>query len=310
MGKALMDEEGGGGAGFTVVAGEGAGGAREGSDEESDGSSSGEDSGPDPRDEDYDSDEHAELLALGKLMKKHTTRKALLDASYNRYAFQEDPSTLPTWFASDERVHYRPQLPITKAQVEAIKAHHRDIAARPIHKVAEARARKKRRLSVAMDKAKKTASTIMETEEMGARAKAKAVAKAYRQAEAKKVGAKYVVSGANGSKRGPKGAAAKRGGKTRLVDPREWAVGTVLCSCSVMPAPPPLGTLSDFSLTHYHSPLSLRRPQEGQARRQEGGKGQAAVEASGELKNGLETLSPLYRRGYCIRTRCAALSSL
>ena len=29
-----------------------------------DGSSSGEDSGPDPRDADYDSDEHAELLAL------------------------------------------------------------------------------------------------------------------------------------------------------------------------------------------------------------------------------------------------------
>ena len=222
MGKALMDEEGGGGAGFTVVAGEGAGGAREGSDEESDGSSSGEDSGPDPRDEDYDSDEHAELLALGKMLKRHTTRKALLDASYNRYACAEDPASLPTWFASDERTHHRPQLPITKAQVEAIKARFRDIAARPIHKVAEARARKKRRLGVAMDKAKKTASNIMETEEMGARAKAKAVAKAYRQAEAKKVGAKYVVSGANGSKRGPKGAAAKRGGKTRLVDPSEW----------------------------------------------------------------------------------------
>lgn len=30
--------------------------------------------------DDYDSDTHAELLALGKKMKKHTTAKALIDA--------------------------------------------------------------------------------------------------------------------------------------------------------------------------------------------------------------------------------------
>jgi hypothetical protein len=111
------------------------------------------------------------------------------------------------------------QLP-SKAEMDAIKARFRDIAARPIAKVVEARARKKRRIGVAMEKAKKTATGIMESEEMGGRAKAKAVAKAYRQAEAKKVGSKYVVSGASGKKTGPKGAAGKRGGKTKVVDPR------------------------------------------------------------------------------------------
>jgi len=191
-----------------------------GNSSSSEDSGSGTDEDDDPRKANYDSDEHAELLALGKLLKKHTTRKALLDASYNRYATADDPSTLPAWFASDERQHFRPQLPVSKAEMDAIKARFRDIAARPIAKVVEARARKKRRIGVAMEKAKKTATGIMESEEMGGRAKAKAVAKAYRQAEAKKVGSKYVVSGASGKKTGPKGAAGKRGGKTKVVDPR------------------------------------------------------------------------------------------
>jgi AdoMet-dependent rRNA methyltransferase SPB1 len=78
------------------------------------------------------------------MLKKHTTRKALLDASYNRYAFADAPGSLPAWFETDESKHFRPQLPITKAEVDAIKARFRDIAARPIAKVAEARARKKR----------------------------------------------------------------------------------------------------------------------------------------------------------------------
>jgi hypothetical protein len=126
-----------------------------------------------------------------------TLLKALLDASYNRYAFDEAPGSLPAWFAGDESKHFRPQLPVTRAEIDAIKARFRDIAARPIAKVAEARARKKRRVTVALDKAKRTAAAVLDADadQMGARSKIKAVAKAYKAAEAKKKGYSVVVTG-------------------------------------------------------------------------------------------------------------------
>ena len=128
-----------GGKDFEVVAAEtekfptrrGARGGGDGSDSDDDSdddASSSAASSADPRNEAYDSDTHAELLALGKLLKKHTTAKKLVDASYNRYAFDEAPDSLPSWFSSDESRHFKPQLPITKAEVDAIKARFRDIS--------------------------------------------------------------------------------------------------------------------------------------------------------------------------------------
>lgn len=76
--------------------------------------------------------------------------------SYNRYAF--DNEVLPAWFAADEEKNFRPQLPVSRDEVERIKAQFKDIAARPIHKVAEARARKKRRSVKAMETAKARAA--------------------------------------------------------------------------------------------------------------------------------------------------------
>ena len=42
----------------------------------------------------------------------------MIDASYNRYAFNDDNSLLPDWFKEDEAKHNKPELPITKWQVE------------------------------------------------------------------------------------------------------------------------------------------------------------------------------------------------
>ena len=169
-------------------------------------------SSADPRNEDYDSDTHAEMLALGKKLKRHTTAKALVDASYNRYAFSDD--NLPAWFATDESRHFRPQLPITRAEVEAIKARFRDIASRPIHKVAEARARKKRRIVNNLEKAKRKAATLLseDNEDMSGRSKMKAIAKAYRSAEVKRPGSVYVVAGKGST--GSKG----KGKRVKFVD--------------------------------------------------------------------------------------------
>ena len=80
--------------------------------------------------------------------------------------------------------------------------------------VAEARARKKRRLVGQLDKAKRQAATILsdENEEMGARAKMRAIAKAYRAADVKRPGSVYVVAG-----KGSKGSAGK-GKRVKFVD--------------------------------------------------------------------------------------------
>jgi AdoMet-dependent rRNA methyltransferase SPB1 len=52
--------------------------------------------------------------------------------------------------------------------------------------VAEARARKRRRVDDKLEKAKKQAESILDTEEMGGRSKARAIRRVYRQAEASK----------------------------------------------------------------------------------------------------------------------------
>jgi AdoMet-dependent rRNA methyltransferase SPB1 len=189
-------------------------------DEAGDGTAAGGDSEPDPRDANYDSDTHAELLALGRLLKKHSGAKALVDASYNRYAF-DDPQ-LPPWLAADENRNFRPQLPITREEVDRIKSRFREISARPIHKVADARARKRRRLEASLDKAKRKAAGILEAEEYADsdRSKMKAIAKLYRGAEVKRPDSVYMVANkGGGAKAGSKGG-AKKGGRTKLVDPR------------------------------------------------------------------------------------------
>ena len=72
-------------------------------------------------DESSDDEQRAKTLALGRLMAfSHSQAKDLIDASYNRYAWN-DPEDLPSWFQDDEKKYNRPQMPITKEMVEAEK---------------------------------------------------------------------------------------------------------------------------------------------------------------------------------------------
>lgn len=93
----------------------------------------------------------AEVLALARKMIRAKGRQSILDAAYNRYAFHDD--NLPEWFEEDEEKHMRPLPPVTPEEIEAEKARLRAIDARPIKKVAEAKARKKKRAVAAMAKA-------------------------------------------------------------------------------------------------------------------------------------------------------------
>ena len=69
--------------------------------------------------EDYDVHDKTRTLALGTMMLRHSKKKALVDASYNRFAWN-DPKNLPSWFMDDEMRHNKPQLPIPNALLEQV----------------------------------------------------------------------------------------------------------------------------------------------------------------------------------------------
>ncbi len=166
----------------------------------------------DSENEEYDSDDYAKTLALGTMILRKSKEKALVDASYNRYAWN-DPQNLPDWFVDDENRHYRPQLPIPPELLEKMRAKFLNLATRPIAKVAEARSRKNKMAKVKLAAAKKKAEAVANSSEMSEATKLKAISKAMRGKEASRPGKTYVVSKKGGGSKGGKGV--------KLVDKRE-----------------------------------------------------------------------------------------
>lgn len=154
--------------------------------------------------EDYDSDDYAETLALGTMMLRKSKAKSLVDASYNRFAWN-DPEGLPDWFLDDETKNYRPQLPIPPELMAKMKAKFMSLATRPIAKVAEARARKNKRASSKLSAAKKKAETLANSSEMSEAMKLKAISKAMRGNDSSRPSKSYVVSQKGGGTMGGKG---------------------------------------------------------------------------------------------------------
>ena len=92
-------------------------------------------------------------LAIGQAIKVDHKRHDMEDDSYNRYAFQ-DPE-LPDWFVEDERKYAQKPREIPKDVVEFYKQRMRELDARPIKKVAEAKARKKMKALRKLEQMKK-----------------------------------------------------------------------------------------------------------------------------------------------------------
>lgn len=164
----------------------------------------------DSENEDYDSDDYAKTLALGTMMLRKSKAKALVDASYNRFAWN-DPVDLPEWFVDDENRHYRPQLPIPEALLAKMKEKQLALSTRPIAKVAEARARKNRKAKQTLSAAKKKADTVANSTDMSEAMKLKSISKALRSGDGRK-GKEYVIAKKGGANRGVKG--------TKMVDKR------------------------------------------------------------------------------------------
>mmetsp|Transcript_6392 Transcript_6392/g.15603 ORF Transcript_6392/g.15603 Transcript_6392/m.15603 type:complete len:499 (+) Transcript_6392:192-1688(+) len=170
-----------------------------------------------------DDDDKAETLALASMMLRRSKAKKLVDASYNRFAWN-DPRDLPAWFVDDEKRHYRPQVPIKPELLAEMKARFQSLAAKPIKKVAEARARKRTRAEARLKAAKKRAEAVANDPDMSAGRKLKEVERAMARASKQKRPDKvYVVaskskSGVRKATSAPKGAT--KGSRVVSVDAR------------------------------------------------------------------------------------------
>ncbi|TMW64196.1 hypothetical protein Poli38472_012818 [Pythium oligandrum] len=169
--------------------------------------------------EEYDAEDRAKTLALATMMIRRDKAKEMIDASYNRFAWN-DSTELPDWFVDDEEKHYRPQMPIPKKLLEQMKERFMDMATKPVKKVAEARARKQRQQMKKLKAAKKKATDIANLPDMSTREKLKAINRAMKGAQLKKDNKVYVVSRRGGRSSTAQSAGKKPTGKVKLVDPR------------------------------------------------------------------------------------------
>ncbi|KAK6190612.1 hypothetical protein SNE40_002440 [Patella caerulea] len=159
-------------------------------------------------------------LAIGaKMVSSRKKKRDIIDDSYHRYMF--DDENLPSWFVEDEAKHTERQLPVTKAEIEEYKLKMKAIDAQPIKKVAEAKARKKRKAAKKLEKVRRKAEVITEDVDVSEKEKWQQIKQLYKKAGLLKKDKKevtYVVG-----KRGVGKRVSRPSGVTgpfKVVDPR------------------------------------------------------------------------------------------
>jgi len=170
-----------------------------------------------------DLEDRAESLAIGKVISLSKKRKrAMIDDSYNKYA-NNDRELAPAWFVDDENKHNVPFIPVSKEDIEEMKARERLINARPIKKVAEAKARKKKRNVQKIAKVREKASVIAAQADMTDIEKIRNIQQLYKKVgKNQKNTSVYIVRNkfqTKGTKTG-KGVKSRKGTNIKLVDPR------------------------------------------------------------------------------------------
>ena len=115
-----------------------------------------------------------------QLVNRQTTRTELINDGFTRYSLNSKED-LPTWFLDDESKHYFPNIPISKEAIIALRDKKRALDARPIKKVAEAKARKKMRAARRLEQAMKKAEGVTQTDDISEREKARQVEKVLRK---------------------------------------------------------------------------------------------------------------------------------
>lgn len=154
-------------------------------------------------------------LALASMMVSSDKMKQdIEDEGWNRYA-HADTHLAPKWFREEESKYCRRNIPVRPELVKEYKQKLREIDAKPIKKVLQAKARQKKRALRKMEKVKKKVDAITSNEDSTQKEKINQIKSVYKNAtRTKKKEVKLVV--------GKKGLPTKRPGKGKykMVDSR------------------------------------------------------------------------------------------
>ena len=156
-----------------------------------------------------------------QLVNREKTKTQLINEGFNRYSLNSKEG-LPSWFLDDEAKFYKTNLPVTKEAMAALRAKERALDARPIKKVAEAKARKKFKAAQRLERAMKKAEGVNATSDMSEREKAQQIEKLMRKglSTGKKAKKDIKVVVAKGAHKGLKGRPKGVKGRYAMVDAR------------------------------------------------------------------------------------------
>ncbi|KAH9518663.1 pre-rRNA processing protein ftsj3 [Bulinus truncatus] len=162
----------------------------------------------------------AEGLAMGAAMIHSRKRKReIIDSGYHRNMF--DDTNLPDWFIDDERKHLKRIRPVSKEEMEEYKLKMKAIDAQPIKKVAEAKARKKRKMLKRQEGARKKANAVTDNIDISEKEKWQQIKQIYKKAgllKKSKPAVTYVVAKKGAGKKVRRPAGVK--GLFKVVDGR------------------------------------------------------------------------------------------
>merc|ERR1719379_959630 len=101
----------------------------------------------------------------------------LVDSGFHRYAF-DDTEDLPDWFKEEEAMNRQRELPVSKEVMRDFRNKMREINARPIRKVNEAAARKRKRAVQKLERLRKQAGALAANDDISNKSKVRELKKA------------------------------------------------------------------------------------------------------------------------------------